>query len=78
MLKAHEFIRRFLQYILPKGVHKVRYYGLWSPANRKYLYKMKGLLADDADDAPRPEPQQDSSDTKTPQPSNLKRTSEEA
>jgi len=58
-LHAHEFIRRFLQHVLPKGVHKVRYYGLWSPANRKDLYRVKSLLADDNDaDAPESQPQQ--------------------
>jgi len=57
-LKAEEFIRRFLQHVLPKGVHKIRYYGLWSPANRKYLYKMKELL-NNGDAAQHPEPQQD-------------------
>jgi Zn finger protein HypA/HybF involved in hydrogenase expression len=30
-----EFMRRFMFHILPKGFHKVRYYGLWSPARRK-------------------------------------------
>ncbi len=45
-LKAHEFIRRFLQHVLPKGVHKIRYYGLWSPANRKHLYKIKEQIND--------------------------------
>jgi hypothetical protein len=29
-----EFLRRFLQHVLPKGFHKVRYFGLWHPANR--------------------------------------------
>jgi len=43
-LKAEEFIRRFLQHVLPGGFHKIRYYGLWSPANRKHLHKMKQLL----------------------------------
>lgn len=33
-LTGHEFIRRFLQHVLPKGFHKVRYYGLWHPAQR--------------------------------------------
>jgi len=33
-LSAHEFIRRFLQHVLPNGFHKVRYYGLWAPAKR--------------------------------------------
>jgi hypothetical protein len=33
-LTGHEFIRRFLQHVLPRGFHKVRYYGLWHPAQR--------------------------------------------
>ncbi|MCF6283749.1 MAG: transposase [Candidatus Hydrogenedentes bacterium] len=33
-LKGHEFMRRFLQHVLPKGLHKVRYYGLWHPKKR--------------------------------------------
>jgi len=40
-LPAREFIRRFLQHVLPKGVHKVRYYGLWAPANRKLLRQIQ-------------------------------------
>ena len=36
-LPAQEFIRRFLQHVLPQGMHKVRYYGLWNPANRQLL-----------------------------------------
>jgi hypothetical protein len=38
-VSAEEFIRRFLQHVLPAGVHKVRYYGLWSPTHRKNLHK---------------------------------------
>ena len=34
-LEAHEFIRRFLLHILPKGFHKIRYYGLLATRNRK-------------------------------------------
>jgi hypothetical protein len=33
-LTGHEFMRRFLQHVLPKGFHKIRYYGLWHPALR--------------------------------------------
>ena len=33
-LSGHEFMRRFLQHVLPKGLHKVRYYGLWNPKQR--------------------------------------------
>jgi hypothetical protein len=40
-LSAHEFIRRFLQHVLPNGFHKVRYYGLWAPANRQHLRRLQ-------------------------------------
>lgn len=44
-LSAHEFIRRFLQHVLPNGFHKVRYYGLWAPANHKHLHRLREELA---------------------------------
>ena len=44
-LAAGEFIRRYLQHVLPKGLHKVRYYGLWAPANRQRLIRLKSMLA---------------------------------
>jgi hypothetical protein len=44
-LDAHEFIRRFLQHVLPAGLHKVRYYGLWAPSNRKRLRAIQDALA---------------------------------
>jgi hypothetical protein len=44
-LKVMEFLRRFLQHVLPDGFHKVRYFGLWSPANRKKLKKVQLQLA---------------------------------
>lgn len=31
-LPGVEFLRRFLQHVLPRGFHKVRYYGLWRPS----------------------------------------------
>jgi hypothetical protein len=34
---TEEFLRRFLQHVLPKGFVKVRYYGLFSPSLRHYL-----------------------------------------
>jgi hypothetical protein len=43
-VSAEEFIRRFLQHVLPAGVHKVRYYGLWSPSNRKKLLEVRQIL----------------------------------
>jgi len=45
-LPAMEFIRRFLQHVLPKGVHKVRYYGFWAPSNRARLRRIQIALAD--------------------------------
>ena len=34
-LPGVEFLRRFLQHVLPRGFHKVRYYGLWYPSKRR-------------------------------------------
>ena len=33
-LPCVEFLRRFLQHVLPRGFHKVRYYGLWHSSKR--------------------------------------------
>jgi hypothetical protein len=44
-LKAPEFIRRFLQHVLPPRFIKVRYYGLLSPAQRHRLLKARQLLS---------------------------------
>jgi hypothetical protein len=41
---GHEFMRRFLQHVLPKGFHKVRYYGLWHPARRAHLHNARATL----------------------------------
>ena len=43
-LDAQEFIRRFLQHVLPHGFHKVRYYGLLSPRNRQCLDQIRREL----------------------------------
>lgn len=43
-LAACEFMRRFLQHILPKGFVKVRYYGLFSPAWRARLSLLQQQL----------------------------------
>jgi hypothetical protein len=45
-LKGEEFLRRYLQHVLPRGFHKVRYYGLLSPANRVKLQRVQLLLAE--------------------------------
>ncbi|MBF0453907.1 MAG: IS91 family transposase [Magnetococcales bacterium] len=40
-LSGEEFMRRFLQHVLPKGFHKIRYFGLWHPAKRNLASKIK-------------------------------------
>ena len=43
-LHGHEFVRRFLQHVLPKGFHKVRYFGLWHPSKRHRAAQARLLL----------------------------------
>jgi len=47
-LSADEFLRRFLQHVLPRGFHKVRYYGLWRPAAALQRARVRLLLASPA------------------------------
>ncbi|NCC58871.1 MAG: IS91 family transposase, partial [Synergistales bacterium] len=51
-LPAEEFIRRFLQHVLPRGFHKVRYYGILSHSNRHLLARAKALLSEAQTDLP--------------------------
>jgi hypothetical protein len=52
-LPVEEFIRRFLQHVLPKGFVKVRYYGFFAPGNRRLLAQVQSLLGANAKpDAP--------------------------
>ena len=44
-LPAEKFIQRFLQHVLPTGFVKIRYYGLFSPGNRRLLIRVRSLLA---------------------------------
>jgi hypothetical protein len=43
-LSAEEFIRCFLQHVLPKGFVKVRYYGFFSPGLRAQLTQLRARL----------------------------------
>jgi hypothetical protein len=43
-LPVQEFMRRFLQHVLPKDFKKVRYFGLFSPAKRQLLNRVRLLL----------------------------------
>ncbi|XXS91253.1 transposase [Sorangium sp. So ce362] len=44
-LPAHEFLRRFLQHVPPKGLHRVCAFGLLHPAHRDTLQRLQLLLA---------------------------------
>ena len=44
-LPAHELLRRFLQHVLPRGLHRVRTFGLLHPAHRTTLRRLQLLLA---------------------------------
>jgi hypothetical protein len=44
LLSGVEFLRRFLQHVLPRRCTKVRYYGLWSATRRKDLDLARTLL----------------------------------
>jgi hypothetical protein len=43
-IPGHEFMRRFLQHVLPKGLHKVRYFGLWHHRRREQAARVRLLL----------------------------------
>ena len=44
-LSAHEFIRRFLLHVLPKGFHRIRHYGLLANSGRaENIAKARSLL----------------------------------
>ena len=45
-LPTHEFIRRFLTHVLPKGFHRIRHYGLFANGNRAAnIARARELLA---------------------------------
>jgi len=58
-LKAHEFIRRFLTHVLPRGQHRIRHYGFLGNGGRAAnIARIRQLLA-----APAPAPDTEAADT---------------
>jgi len=43
-IEGVQFLRRFLFHVLPKGLHKVRYYGLWHPCKKDRQAQARLLL----------------------------------
>jgi len=58
-LHPHEFIRRFLLHVLPKGFHRIRHYGLFASANRAESIATARVLLDVAPPAANPQKQPD-------------------
>lgn len=54
-VSGHEFMRRFLQHVLPKGLHKVRYCGLWHSSRRAQRQNLRHtMLLEHAQKTPPP------------------------
>lgn len=53
-LAAVEFLRRYLQHVLPRGFVKVRYYGLYGHRHRERLNRLRQNLDQPAGDWPSP------------------------
>jgi hypothetical protein len=72
-IAGDEFMRRFLQHVLPKGFHKVRYFGLWHPRKQDLAARARLLLLLDRPVAPptaaasQPEAAAADDDTPTPE-----------
>ena len=58
-LHPHEFIRRFLMHVLPKGFHRIRHYGLFANANRAENIATARAFLDVAPPAADPQQQSD-------------------
>lgn len=43
-VSGHEFIRRFLQHVLPRRFHKLRYCGVWHSSRRALLERARAVL----------------------------------
>ena len=55
-LHPHEFIRRFLMHVLPKGLHRIRHYGLLANGNRAdNIARVRELIAHGASRQGKPE-----------------------
>ncbi|MCL2462704.1 MAG: transposase [Defluviitaleaceae bacterium] len=63
---GEEFLRRFLQHVLPKGFHKIRYGGLWHSRNRGTTSRIRVMMLMDAEKRASPPPSSDSGATVPP------------
>ena len=64
-IEGCEFIRRYLQHVLPKGFHKVRYYGIWHTSNTHHISTLTGPIRLAAILSGRPLPKTENMDQNT-------------
>jgi hypothetical protein len=71
-LDAHEFIRRFLIHVLPKGFHRIRHYGLLASAVKAdNLALARQLLDVGAEPKPKPKPKPKPEPEPEPEPEDI-------
>jgi hypothetical protein len=54
-LPAHEFLRRVLLHVLPRGFHRIRHYGLLAAGARADIARVRALIEPLAPDTPLPD-----------------------
>jgi hypothetical protein len=64
-IEGSEFIRRYLQHVLPKGFHKVRYYGIWHKSNVHHVSTLANSMILAAIMSGRPIPESENEDPPT-------------
>ena len=52
-LRPHEFIRRWLLHVLPKGLTRIRHYGYLGSAARKTRLRIRAMLGEIGEPAPK-------------------------
>lgn len=65
-IEGCEFIRRYLQHVLPKGFHKVRYYGIWHTSNSNHVSTLVAPMTIAALISGKPLPKTENMDQDTP------------
>jgi len=70
---GEEFLRRFLQHVLPRGFHKVRYYGLWHFSRRPLASRARTLLSLEVGSEPPTNPSSPENKTMVDEPTGFQR-----
>jgi len=63
-IEGSELIRRYLQHVLPRGFHTVRYYGIWHKSNDNHVSTLANSMILDAIMSGRPIRQSENEDSR--------------